>query len=720
MAKKHQRHLIVLVLIALSAAVFWHAQNYQFIGPWDDKENIQENPYLNPVTLPKVFYFWSQPYKGLYIPFTYTVWAGVAQLDQLSNRPHSVNARPLDPKPFHRLNIVLHLSSGFVVFAILLLLTQNEWAACAGALFFALHPVQVEPVAWATGAKDLLAGLLSLIAVWQYLCYAIGSKATTGGQKTSNPNGYCHYVVALVAFVLALLSKPSAVAVPLILWIIDYWILRRSPKQSLQALAPWIIAATPVVVINKLAQPDEIAGYVAPPWARPLIAADAIAYYLYKIIYPAWLTPDYGRPAEKILQQGAVYFTSFVPLVLGISIWLVRDKMPWLVAAALGFVAALSPVSGLVPFDFQYISTGADRYLYFALFSVALAIAYGLKQIRVPRFRPVTVGCAVILCALAVRSRFQLEHWRDPVLLFTHMIEGNPNSWTAHNNLGNLDAEQGNWDEAMRHFDAALRANPRDAKTYNNIGNVAYRKGDLDRAIDFYHKALDLDRRFPHAHSNLGLAMIQLGKTHDAIDHYRRAIKFEPDYADAYDNLGNALMRVSRVDEAIGNYRQAVAIKPGFAAAHYNLAFALAQHGNFDSAETHYRSALAIEPRLVAAHSNLSLILLKRGNVQGAMHHAREAVKLAPQTIVNHLNLGNILLSQNQNDEAIVQFQEALRLEPNLAEAYEGLGHALESQGKIHEAVMHYQRAVELMKRRSLPNAKRAAKNEAESVIGRR
>src|SRR5262245_31742912 len=635
MAKKYRRYFLVLLLIAFPAAVFWRAQNFEFVSAWDDKQNIQENPYLNPVTLPKVFHFWTQPYRGLYIPFTYTVWAGVAQLTQLSNRmPRPVSAQPLDAKPFHRLNIVLHLFSGLVVFAILMLLTQNEWAACAGALFFAIHPVQVEPVAWATGTKDLLAGLLSLIAVWQYLRYAISRKDSAGKRKPTSNNGYGHYVVALVAFVLALLSKPSAVAVPLILWIIDYWLLCRSPRQSLQALAPFLIVAMPVGVINKLAQPDEMGGYVAPLWARPLIAADAIAYYLYKIIYPAWLTPDYGRRVEKILQQGAVYFTSFVPLVLGISIWLVRAKMPWLTAAALVFVAALLPVSGLVPFDFQSISTGADRYLYLAIVSAALAIAYGLKQIRAPRAGPVAVGCAVILCALAVRSRFQLEHWRDPVSLFTYVIEGNPNSWTAHNNLGNLDAEQGNWDEAMRHFDAALRANPRYAKTYSNIANVAHGKGDLERAIDFYHKALDLDPGNPAAHSNLGLALIKLGKIDDAIDHYQRAIKFEPEYVDAYDNLGSALMQLGRVDEAIGNYRVAVAIKPGLASAHYILAFALAQRGDLEQARTHYQAALGIEPRLVEAHSNLSLILLKLRDVQGAISHAREAVKLAPQTIV--------------------------------------------------------------------------------------
>ena len=727
MEKKYRRYFVVLLLIALPTAVFWRAQNYQFAGGWDDKQNIQENPHLNPVTLPKVFSFWTQPYKGLYIPFTYTVWAGVAKSTQLSNRlQHSASTRPLDAKPFHRLNVVLHLFSGLVVFAILLLLTRNDWAACAGALFFALHPVQVEPVAWATGTKDLLAGVLSLIAVWQYLHYAIRRKETPGKRNTTSNHGYGHYAVSLIAFVLALLSKPSAVAVPLVVWIVDYWILKRSPRQSLQALAPWVIFAAPVVVINKLAQPDEIVGYVAPLWARPLIAGDTITYYLYKIIYPAWLTPDYGRHVEKVLQQEWIYFTFLIPLVLGIWVWLGRDKRPWLVAATLGFVAAILPVSGLVPFAFQFISTGADRYLYFALFGAALGIAFELKQVAVPRCRAVAVGCAVILSALAVKSWTQLEHWRDPVSLFTHVIEGNPNSWMAHNNLGNLDAAQGNSDEAMRHFEAALRANPREAKTYSNIANLANENGDLDRAIDFYHKALDLDPGVPEAHNNLGLALIKLGKISAASEHYRRAIKLHPEYADAYDNLGSALMTLGRVDEAIGNYQQAVAVKPGIAAAHYNLAFALAQRGDLESAGTHYQAALEIEPRFVEAHSNLSAILLNRGDVQGATRHAREAVKLAPQAIVNRLNLGVVLLRQNQNEEAIVQFQEALRLESNLAEAHEELARALESQGKTREAVIHYQRTVELMKQRSLGNAEMGQRRmsrplpEAESVIRRR
>ncbi len=706
MGNKYRRYFVILLLVALPTAVFWRAQNYQFAGGWDDKQNIQENPYLNPVTLPKVFSFWTQPYKGLYIPFTYTVWAGVAHLTQLSNRPpHSAATRPLDAKPFHRLNVVLHVFSGLVVFAILLLLTRHDWAACAGALFFALHPVQVEPVAWATGTKDLLAGFLSLIAVWQYLQYAIGRKEISGKRNIKSDHGYGHYVVALSAFALALLSKPSAVAVPLVVWIVDYWVLNRSPRQSLQALAPWVMLATPVVVINKLAQPDEIVGYVAPLWARPLIAGDTLTYYLYKLFYPAWLTPDYGRPVEKVLQQEWIYFTFLIPLVLGVWVWLGRHKWPWLVAAVLGFVAAIVPVSGLVPFAFQFISTVADRYLYFALFGAALGIAFALKQVATPRGRAVAVGCAVILSALAVRSWFQLEHWRDPVSLFTYIIEGNPNSWTAHNNLGNLDAAQGNWDGAMRHFDAALRANPREAKTYSNIANVAHEKGDLDRAMEFYQKALGLDPRVPEAHNNIGLALIKLGKVSDATEHYRWAIKLDPTYANAYDNLGSALMGLGRIDEAIEKYQQAVALRPGFAAAHYNLAFASAQRGNSEAARTYYQSALEIEPQFVEAHSNLSLLLLKIGDVQGAMHHAREAVRLAPQAIVSRLNLGNILLGQNQYEEAIVQFQEALRLEPNLAEAHEGLGRALESQGKIREAAMHYQRTVDLMKQRSVANA---------------
>ena len=159
-------YLVALVLFTLTLAAFWRVEDHGFV--WDDALNVENNSGVIS-GFSQVGRFWQAPYENLYIPLTYTVWTGIAELTHALKRDSKSDK--LDPRPFHIFNLLLHASSGLVVYAILRKLFPGEWAAAAGAALFAWHPVQVEPVAWVTGMKDVLCGLLSLIAVWQYLLY---------------------------------------------------------------------------------------------------------------------------------------------------------------------------------------------------------------------------------------------------------------------------------------------------------------------------------------------------------------------------------------------------------------------------------------------------------------------------------------------------------------------------------------------------------------------
>jgi protein O-mannosyl-transferase len=599
--------LIVLGLTVGTVVVFGAVFEHRFL--WDDDSNIVENPGLNPVTLPKVIDFWQRPYGRLYVPLTYTVWAALAELSEsVAGREANAN---LDPRAFHIANLTLHVVSVLIVFAILRLLVRNDWAAAGGALLFAVHPVQVEPVSWATGMKDLLCGFFSLFAIWQFLLYAKAGTSVTSaaGHSVATPvaehklyffqTRVFHYSLASLAFVLALLAKPTAVSVPFAIWALDRWALGRSNKQSFVALAGWFAGALVFIVITKLAQPAEAAGVITPLWARPIVAGDAVVFYLYKLIWPLGLTPDYGRFPAWVLGQKWLYFAILIPLSIGTILWLWRERWPMLIASAAVFITGILPVSGVIPFDFQRISTVADRYLYLSMLGPALAIAWLLAR----QWHLVAgATAAVVLGALGIASATQTRYWRDAGTLFGYAVTVNPNSWLAHNNLGNSLAERGQLKPAIQHYRRALEIDPDYAMAHNNLGKALFARGELAPAIDHFRQALRINPDYAKAHYNLGTVLARQGEIDEATNYFRRAVEIDPNYAKAQYNLGIALARQGKLEEAIGHFQEALRTQPESAETHESLARALAQQGNRDEAMKHFQEALRLlQSRRVAS-----------------------------------------------------------------------------------------------------------------------
>ena len=663
---KIPRHWVCAVaLIVITLGVFGQVWNHSFL--WDDDIHITENPYLNPVTLPKLLRFWQEPYEHLYIPLTYTVWGGLAVLSEGPARGQS--GLRLNPAPFHVVNLALHVLNVLIVFAILRLLCANDWAACGGALLFALHPLQVEPVAWVSGLKDLLSGFFSLLALWQYLVYAAAKSALSASSagparrsaQSNSASGHpkLHYALALGAFVLALLAKPSAVAVPLIAWALDRWVLGRSGRQSLVGLSNWLVLAACFIVITQWAQPAAGTKFPTALWARPLVASDTLFFYLVKLVLPMDLGPDYGRSPEWVLQQYWIYLTWIFPLGLGVIIWYWRQRWPVLVAAAAVFGLAILPVSGLSLFDFQRISTVADRYVYLAMLGPALALAWFIKTRQ--SFR-VGVSVAVILTVLGVASAVQALYWRDPRTLFTHAVKINPRSWMAYNNLGNALTMEGELDAAMGHFRRALEIDPAYARAYNNLGLALFKGGRIDEAMGNYRQALEIDPNYAKAHNNLAIVLTVRGDVEGAISHLRRALEVNPSYSDAHFNLGNVLARTGDLEAAMEQFRRVVEIDPANAKAYNNLGLALAMGGRTDQAIDNYRQALEIDPNYANAHNNLGKALALRGDLVEATFHFRQALRSEPQLGSAHEGLARVLALQGKKEEAVEHYQEAIRI----------------------------------------------------------
>ncbi|HEY1684289.1 MAG TPA: tetratricopeptide repeat protein [Tepidisphaeraceae bacterium] len=521
-------------LLLVACVVFSPLLRCQFLN-WDDPTTIQHNPRLFPTSVQGLLQCWSETQGHLYVPVTYTVWWVVAAMAQQPNAAW-----------FHALNVLIHLIAIAGVFAVLRLIGFGRISALLGAAIFAMHPVQVEAVAWCSGTKDLLAGAMGIWAI-----YLAGQRRMVWGT---------------VLFALALLAKPSAIVFPLIAVILLPAVLPARQWKILVAI--WLLLSVPIMVIGRLAQPASVAEFVVPLYARPAIALDAVGFYLQKIFWPIHLSSDYGHSPLFVLASGHVKRGIVIVLILGGIIWLRRDRWRSLFIGAMIFVVGLLPVLGFLPFDFQSYSTTADHYLYVPMLGVAIIVAC------LARYRVMALVLILVIGFLGARACYQCTFWRDSIALFSHDLQVNPRSLPAHLNLAIALAERHDW----------------------------------PAADEQYHQVLALN--FAHSRAQLGVGQLlaMQGQTQKALAHMRLASRLEADDPVVHYDLAVALAAMDHADEAIGEYQKALAIEPNFAAAHTNLGTLLLARGDLAGAEKQYRAALKIDPRLAIPQQGLDEI----------------------------------------------------------------------------------------------------------------
>ena len=628
--------------VLVTLAVFGQVWRFAFVW-WDDGLHVYDNPLLQSLTFDHVLAFWRAPYAELYIPLTYTLWALTAAVARGTSAPPA-GADALVPAWFHGLNLLGHLVCVLVVWRLVCLLLDRtvprpapalplrrvDWAACGGTLLFAVHPLQVEAVAWVTGFKDVLCGVLSCVALWQYVQYARGSAEAAASDTSASAHGRGpggRYWLATGIFASRCSPSPRRWSCR---WSRGSWMSGAGRRPGAAGSgrcwrgwdSPCCGAGSRVRCSPRRRAPSS-----------PLSGHDSSlrvmrsTFYLSQLALPLWLGPDYGRSPAVVLSQGWYWLTGLLPWGLAVWLWFQRRRRPWLVATASVLVAGLLPVLGLVPFAFQTYSTVADRYMYLAMLGPALALAWGLA--RVPR-RWVAVGCAVTLGVLGLRCAWQAHYWRDSVTLFEHALTVNPRSSVAYNTLGMVLAAHNRLPEATRYYTEAMRLPPPNPQAHNNLGNVLRRQGQMAAAMQQYQAALRLKPTFAEAQNNLGATLADQGRMAEAIRHYTVALQLHPRYVEAHFNLGNALRRQGQMAEAMQQYQAALRLKPTFAEAHNNLGATLADQGRVAEAIRHYTVALQLHPRYVEAHFNLGVALARQGQFTEARQHVSEVLRLDP------------------------------------------------------------------------------------------
>jgi protein O-mannosyl-transferase len=602
--------IFAIVLTALTIFVYRPAWNGGFL--WDDDVYITNNELLTaPDGLRRIWFSLDSPSQ--YFPLVYTTF----------RVEHALWG--LNPAGYHWVNLVLHISNALLVWLVLVRLkVPGAWLAGA---IFALHPVQVESVAWITERKNVLMGFFFLLTLLAWIAFVDG--------KTRRR--WLFYGLAFILYLFALSAKTTACTLPAALFLILWLQHKPIDWRRIVQIIPFLVLGIAMGVLamwwERYHQGTSRAIFTfLSPIERILVASRAVWFYLSKLFWPSNLTFIYPR-----WDIAPTHLLNYVWLLAGFALcvatyFLRRYAGRSVEVAAAFFVATLSPVLGFIMlYTFRYTFV-ADHYQYLACIGpIALASA-GLANLadtfKHSRTLIPSAGLGVV-AVLATLTWRQAAMYGNIETLWRTTLARNPGCWMAHNNLGIVLFGKGQLDDAIAHYRTTLEMQSDFSDADYNLGSALLGKGQVDEAIFYCDKAVTMQPNDPDAQVALANALLQKRRIDDAIVHYQKAVAMRPDYFLARSGLGHALLEKGKLDDAIEHSRDALLIQPNDADCHTVLAIALDEKGQTAEAIGHYEKALTISPQSVSALNNLAWLLATDSNA--SLRNGVRAIQFAQQ-----------------------------------------------------------------------------------------
>jgi len=490
-----------------------------------------------------------------------------------------------DPLGWHLVNIVVHALNTFLVFFLALRLTSLRaapgstlplTAAVISAILFGLHPIHVESVSWVSERKDVLCGFFFVLTILAYLRYA-GDMASPGRAT--------YFVLALVLFALALLSKPMAVTLPAVLLIVDYYPLERLDRSNfgsrLIEKVPFFLLAALSAALTVYAQASSGAFMTFknyPLVMRVFVSVRGFIFYLYKMVFPLWLSPCYPPPLKAtLLDAGFIASLVLLVLITVFAILRARENKIFL-ATWLFYAVTLLPVSGVLQVGGQ---AAADRYAYIPGIGPILLIGVGAGILFQKRFRIALPVVILVTGVLTAKTITQQAIWRDSVTLWTTAIAQYPMSVPLiYNNRGLAYRKLGDRQAAIADFDKALAINPEFFYTYVSRGLVRGDMRDYDAAISDFDIAARLEPSYAEAYYYRAIARFNKGLYPEVLADLTEAIRLKPGFADAYNKRGLVYYTLGDYGQAVDDFSKAASMEPNNGAFYYNLGRAASKAGN--------------------------------------------------------------------------------------------------------------------------------------------
>ncbi len=666
-----------MAVALLPLVLYWPVRHHAFVS-YDDLIYIVENPQLrSALDWERVWQAFSTPYEANWIPLT---WLSL-HLDVL--------CYGFEPTGHHLTNVGLHAVSSAVLFLALTRLSGTRGPSAFVALVFAVHPLHVESVAWATERKDTLSGLFWMLSMWAYASYL---RAPPGGGRR------LRYVALLVCFALGLLAKPVVVTLPLALFLLDYWPARRLRRDGSlgrpesAALMDAVLDKLPLIALAVAASVVTLAvqresgamshGDLLPLVVRLTTALDSYRWYAFASFWPTDLAVFYPH----LLAVPSQWWVGAVLSVVSFSVAIrLATSRPQLLVGSLWFAITLVPVIGVVQAGMQ---ARADRYMYLPLIGVAMMVAWT----PLPRWLGIASGLLAII-SLSFATRSQLAHWRDSLALYERAIAVTQENFLAENGLAVELIESGDLDAAEAHVREAIRIKPRWPDPRVTLGDLLLTRHEPEAAIGHYQAALRLAPNHPRAHANLASALIDLNRGAEAVEHLRLAQRAQRNvgFAHLHGLLGQALAQTGALEQAVSEYEMALAARPAWAEAAANLGFVLLRMNEPARALTFLTDAQRNGLNTIEVEFGLGQATSELGRVSEAIEHYRIALELSPGWHPVSNNLAWLLATRPgatraDGEEALALAMESLSHEVRSADLLDTLAAAHATAGHFEQA----------------------------------
>ncbi len=559
----------VLCVIGVVCAVFGVTLFSQFVL-FDDNILITGNPTIQGLTPHNILTAFRTFDPELYTPLTFLSY----QLD------YSIAG--LASGMFHATNIVLHSANALLVIWLLFLLTGKRSAAIVGGLLFAVHPLNVETVAWASARKDLLSGFFVLLSMISYLRY----------KEEQNTR---LYYVAVGAFACALLSKVSVVLLPLVLFLFDFLEHRRFDRQVILEKIPFFLLSG-IFGLIALVGKQEATGLIDTT-SLILLSAKSTAFYLQKFFWPTGLSVLYPFAGTVSLTHPDILLSWGVLSVLSLlALVSLRWTRVLFVAFAFSFLLLLPSFSNVMKGGVLYFAS--DRYAYIAGIGIILLIAVLWEmlwqRLSEQRHYLLVSITAILLVFLAGKAAVQAATWKSTETLFTQTMKFYPNALAAHINAAVSYRELGRYDKSQQELQRALLIKDHPI-IHIALGALASSQGRTDEAIASMKDAFRMDPREADASFGTAVMLAKAGRTAEAEPYYRQTIFLVPRHTPARNNLASSYLDQGRTDEAIEQYKAIIAYDSDFYVAYYNLGLALEKQAKNAEALDAFEHAYALQ-----------------------------------------------------------------------------------------------------------------------------
>ena len=598
-----------ILIAGLIFAFYFQTFQFDFVN-WDDQVNVYENENVVNFDV-----------KGIFTDHV------IGNYNPLSNFTLAVEYLLVKESPglYHFNNVLLHIICSLLVYLLMKRLGLSFLVSFLAAILFGIHPMRVESVAWVTERKDVLFGVFYLLSLLLYISYYRTKKAA-------------YFILSVLVFILSLLSKIQAVALPFSLLLIDYWFERKLTLKSVSEKIPFFLLSliTGLIGIHFLRQQGSLeVGNIMPVFQRLFIGSYSFVVFIVKSVVPFQTSAIYIFPAEL----SAIHYLSMLPALAVIGVAAVYFKTKRFISFGILFFTLN------IVFVLQVVGAGqgfiADRFTYIPYIGLFLIYAVLFEKLLVKfQNRKVLLYPALViyLLLISIQTFNQIKVWQNSETLWTDVIKKQPDAVLAYNNLAHYYIQQKQPEKALANYNIAIELQPEKAQTYNNRGKIYFERGEFDKALMDYNKSLSIEPEFADALANRGAVYGATKQMDKAIEDFTNVMKIDPKNTDVISNRGFVYYRQKEFEKAISDCKLYLQLKPKDTEVINLNGLCYAGLNDFDSAILEYNKAIQIEPANGLFYMNRSFAYNSKGDKTSALKDAQQALKLGLIVDENYLS----------------------------------------------------------------------------------